>query len=150
LKFLENALVYFLYNNVFIVLGRATMSALTNFVEKLNATATDFSTLTVTTVSGDLNVAIQANDDNKGQLDWDKIMQTAMESGVDGDLIVAAVDSYKIDGDALIYRTNSKKLTQEMRKELNEVHQAAIESGRTLRSGIIDLFTDGLKNLVGK
>lgn len=126
------------------------MSALTNFVEKLNATATDFSTLTVTTVSGDLNVAIQANDDNKGQLDWDKIMQTAMENGVDGDLIVAAVDSYKIDGDALIYRTNSKKLTQEMRKELNEVHQAAIESGRTLRSGIIDLFTDGLKNLVGK
>ena len=126
------------------------MSALTNFVEKLNATATDFSTLTVTTVSGDLNVAIQANDDNKGQLDWDKIMQTAMESGVDGDLIVAAVDSYKIDGDVLIYRTNSKKLTQEMRKELNEVHQAAIESGRTLRSGIIDLFTDGLKNLVGK
>jgi|GEM_PF-3309273 sugar phosphate isomerase/epimerase len=126
------------------------MSALTNFVEKLNATATDFSTLTVTTVTGDLNVAIQANDDNKGQLDWDKIMQTAMENGVDGNLIVAAVDSYKIDGDALIYRTNSKKLTEEMRKELNEVHQAAIESGRTLRSGIIDLFTDGLKNLVGK
>lgn len=125
-------------------------TALQNFAAKLNDAATDFATLTVTTVTGDLKVAIQADDNNKGQLDWEKVIKTAVEGGVEGKLIVAAIDSYQIDGDALIYRTNSTKVTEEMRKELNEVHQAAIESGRTLRSGIVDLMSEGLKGLVGK
>jgi hypothetical protein len=114
----------------------------------LGEAAVDFSTLTVTTATGDFQAALKGQNIELDNVDMEALFKKAAVEDVDGKLIIAAIDSYKLDGDAFVFRTNSEQVSPELREDLEVAHAGAVEAGQALRDGIFSMVKDGIANLV--
>lgn len=129
------------------------MGVLTSALNKLEETAIDFSTLSVTTYNGDLKVMLSAGqrtrDDDADSsisvdnLDFQKILDSVLNGQVDGQLQVAYMNIHNIDGDAVVF-ANSSLPAADM-AALKPIHEAALTAGRETREGILTLVKDILK-----
>lgn len=139
------------------------MGVLTDAINKIGEAAADFSSLTVTTYSGDIKLMVQeasrpdpADDDSGAtaatafsgsftKMDFDKLFKYAVDNAVDdgnvgasGTVTVMAVNVHKIDGDAVVYRH------PEIDPKLQQAHDAALTAGRETREGILNLVKGAL------
>ncbi|WP_286262125.1 hypothetical protein [Thalassotalea atypica] len=119
-------------------------------LDDLKDVAIDFSKLTVTTATGDIEAALSGKEVDLNKVDMEELFKDAATGKVDGNLIIAAVDSYKLDGDAFVFRTNNPKVSPEMAASLEEAHTNAVIAGQSLRDGIFDIVKDGIETLVKK
>ncbi|GGW81675.1 hypothetical protein [Alteromonas halophila] len=120
------------------------MSNLSDALAELKNAIVDFSSLTVTTYSGDLKIIFD-NAQKDGQanpslntLDMNTLFQAALTNAElapaqQANFKLEAMNIHKIDGDAIIYRD------QAFNQGLEEAHTAAIQAGRETREGFLTL-----------
>lgn len=135
--------------------GTGTMSAITTAIGKIKDTLIDFSTLTVTTYSGNLKVifnegqadqaAGQPSQANLNNLDLDKLFSyTIGDVNTDPTLdpnskvTLMAMNVHKIDGDAILFRDDN------IPEKLETAHKEAVTAGRETREGILNLVKSAL------
>ncbi len=115
--------------------------------EKLVEKAADFSSLEVVTLTGDVKAIFQqpaaGSDDNKGNIiDWTKAVEQAK---VGGEVKLALASKYNFDGDATLFVSETAATPK-----LIEAHSKAVQSGKDIRTGIFELFSDTITDLVKK
>ena len=125
-------------------------SSFKSLITTLGEVAVDFSKLTVTTATGDIEAALKSENVDLKSVDMEELFKKAVSGSLNGTLIIAAVDSYKLDGDAFIFRSNNPAITEEQRENLEFAHTSAINTGQSLRDGIIDIVQDGIRTLLLK
>ncbi len=117
-------------------------------LDDLKDTAVDFSKLTVTTATGDIEAALSGGEFNLEDVNMEELFKKAATGQVGGKVIIAAIDSYQLDGDAFIFRTNSSSVSATQQQNLESAHINAVKAGKELRQGVMDIFKDGVKALV--
>jgi len=116
------------------------MGVLSKALAKIGEAVADFSSLTVTTYSGNIKIMVEkakrddANSANFNNMDLDKLFTYAVSGAqTDGEVKIMAVNVHKIDGDAIVYRDPS------ITEKLEQAHDAALIAGRETREGILNL-----------
>lgn len=113
----------------------------------------DYSSLTVTTYTGDLALLLEAGQEEGAtgdfkidNLDFQKILNKTVKGQVTGDLKVACFNSHRLDGDAVVFRANT--LPENEMVKLEAAHNAAIQAGQETREGIFDLVKDTVEAVI--
>ncbi|MFT4654501.1 MAG: hypothetical protein ACJA0G_002440 [Kangiellaceae bacterium] len=125
-----------------------TMSTFKDALNTLKEAAADFSTLTVTTYTGDLKVLLEAGQkvDSDGNatpgfsvnnLDFQQILDKTLNGTIDGALSVACFNTHYLDGDGVVFR--SSDVPEEQMKKLELAHSAALTAGKETREGVLNL-----------
>jgi len=126
----------------------STENSYSKFMDKLQDTATDFASLTVTTMTGDIKAVLDTDNDGNPvkptKLDWKDIYHAAA-TNAEGTLTIEAIDHYEVDGDAFLYRRDGA-----INQDVAKAHKEAVDAGKALRAGVVDLFADGIKALTKK
>lgn len=113
-------------------------------INSLKEAVADYSSLTITTYTGDLKVLLAAGQ-KEGEtdsfkvdnLDFQKILNKSLEAGIEGNLHVACFNSHRLDGDAVVFRSN--KVPDDEMVKLEAAHDAALHAGQETREAIFDL-----------
>lgn len=130
----------------------STTGTFANAIESLKNAAADFSSLTVTTYTGSLKVLLQAGSEdstiNTNDLDFQRILNKALETEVDGDLNVVCFNSHKLDGDAVVFRANG--IPEDEMVKLEAAHNAAIQAGQETREGMLSLVKSSVESVFTK
>lgn len=132
------------------------MSKFAQALDTLKEAAADFSTLTVTTYTGDLKVLLEAGQKpdgdgaavpgiNVNNLDFQAILDKTLNGQIDGNLSVACFNSHYIDGDGVVFRSNT--IGEEQMKKLEVAHSAALTAGRETREGILNLVKSSVESV---
>ncbi|MCC2603803.1 hypothetical protein [Planctobacterium marinum] len=122
------------------------MSKLSEALNNLKDTAADFSSLTVTTYTGNLSIMFQnsqtvADGDTPSlsNIDLDRLFTYAIgNANVTADpeskITLKAMNVHKIDGDAVLYRD------EQISDDIEKAHNQAVTAGRETREGILNLI----------
>jgi len=120
------------------------MSKVREAMKKLGDAVTDFSTLSVTTYTGDISVLLKKDDASfhkLSELDFDEVLQKALSGAgttADAKLNLVALNTYKFDGDGIVFRGAG------INEELEKAHNEALKAGKETREGILNLVKDAL------
>ncbi len=107
------------------------MSTLSDALTGLKDLAADFSSLDVQTYTGKISAI---NRDANGKIQWSELANGAFDEA-NADLDVLLASSFKIDGDAELFISEAG-----VSEQAQAAHDAAVKSGATLRSEIINFF----------
>lgn len=114
---------------------------------KIKEAVKDMSSLEVQTFTGTIKGFVKAptstsasKADKVSVIDWKKLLGTANAGG--SEIELAAVTLIKFDGDTQLFLSNSPTVAP----NVIESHQRAVESAQQVRSAVVDLFKDLIKN----
>lgn len=102
----------------------------------------DFSSLEVVTYRGDISAYIKATGTANDPLDWDKMMK---EAKAEGKARIALATLVEFDGDVQLFVSDP-----EPPQWVIEAHKAAVQSSLEARKAIFDLFSDTVRDVLGK